>query len=82
MYFEMVWKTIIMSNHQSMWDPILIGFIYLFRQIRIWAADILYQRTRMFSWFLTEMGFIRVNRDITDNNKLPQKPKVPKRTQT
>lgn len=58
--------TILVANHTSMWDPILMGYLYAFREIRIWAASRLYQYNRLFSWFLRKMGFIRVDRDVAD----------------
>lgn len=65
-------KTILMANHTSMWDPVLHGYLYTFREMRIWAGSNLYNRSNLFSWFLDKMGFIKVNRDIADLSAIQQ----------
>lgn len=57
---------ILMGNHRSMWDPIVMGTLFCFRELRIWAGEALYEKNRLFTWFLNAMGFIRVDRRVTD----------------
>lgn len=57
---------IFMGNHTSLWDPILMGWLVLFREIRFWAAEVMFEKNRFCNWFFKAMGFIRVDRSISD----------------
>ena len=65
-YYYIRGGTIIMGNHTKIWDPIFAGWYFLFRQFRVLAGEMLYKKNKLFSWFLDKMGFIRVDRNVTD----------------
>lgn len=58
--------SILMSNHKSLLDFALYLIIFPFYSIRFLMAEVLYNKSKLFSWFLYRIGGIRVDRDIFD----------------
>ncbi len=54
---------ILMSNHTSLLDFVLYEFLFYFRKIRFLMAEVLFKKSKFFSWFLRALGGIYVNRD-------------------
>jgi len=57
---------IIISNHASVWEPLVIIYLFFWRRIRFLATDTLFKRNRFFAWLLTRMGCIVINRERLD----------------
>lgn len=57
---------ILMSNHTSLMDFPLYLFSFPFRNIRFLMAEVLFAKSKLFSWFLYSLGGIFVDRDAFD----------------
>ena len=55
--------SILMSNHTSLMDFVLYLMVFPFRSIQFLMAEVLYNKGKLFSWFLYKIGGIFVNRD-------------------
>lgn len=58
--------SILMSNHKSLMDFPLYLLIFPLRTLRFQMAEVLYNKGKLFAWFLHALGGIRVNRDTKD----------------
>jgi 1-acyl-sn-glycerol-3-phosphate acyltransferase len=54
---------ILVSNHKSLMDFALFQILFPFRTIRFLMAEVLYNKSSFFAWFLNSLGGIRVDRD-------------------
>lgn len=54
---------ILVSNHISLMDFVLCTLVFPFRTIRFLVAEVLYNKSKIFAWFLSAIGSIYVNRD-------------------
>jgi len=63
-------KLIIVSNHTSNYDPILMYMLFLFRRIYPLTAEILFTYNKLFSWMLRQLGCFAVDRKNGDSNAL------------
>ena len=59
-------KAIIISNHTSVWDFAAIMFAFPFRILRCVVAEIMFQKNPLMSFFLRNIGSIRVDRHSPD----------------
>ena len=57
------YPSIIVSNHKSLLDFVLYLLIFPFRTIRFLMAEVLYNKSKLFAWFLNSIGGVRVDRD-------------------
>jgi 1-acyl-sn-glycerol-3-phosphate acyltransferase len=57
--------TILMANHDSAWDPVVVGLAVRHRQIRALAKSSLW-RTKPMAWVLDHMGQIPIDRGRSD----------------
>lgn len=57
---------ILMSNHRSLMDFVLYLILFYGRTIRFLMAEVLYNKSKLFAWFLFGIGGIYVNRDAKD----------------
>ena len=57
---------IIMCNHISTWDVVLLFCMFWTKTLYFLAASILFTYNRAFAWFISALGAIRVKRDKTD----------------
>lgn len=57
---------ILVSNHQSLLDFVLYLLVFPFRTVRFLMAEVLFNKGRLFAWFLGAIGGIRVDRDTKD----------------
>ena len=57
---------ILVSNHKSLLDFVLYLMIFPFRTIRFLMAEVLFNKSKLFGWFLGAIGGIRVDRDTFD----------------
>lgn len=57
---------IIMCNHISTWDVVLLFCVFWTKTLYYMAASILFSYSRLFSWFIASLGAIKVERDTTD----------------
>ena len=64
--FKLPKNVILMSNHKSLLDFPLYVMLFPFRTIRFQMAEVLYNKGKLFAWFLHCLGGIRVNRDTQD----------------
>lgn len=55
-------KAIIISNHTSVYDVALYMFVFIRRNIHVLVAEIIYQKGKLFTWFLNKIGGIKVDR--------------------
>lgn len=63
-------KLIIVSNHTSNYDPILMYMLFLFRRIYPLTAEILFTYNPVFSWMLHQLGCFSVDRKNGDTKAL------------
>lgn len=61
---------IIVSNHLSIWDVALYMFVFVRRNIHILVGEVMYQKNKLFTWFLKKIGGIKVDRDTYNFNFL------------
>lgn len=54
---------ILVSNHQSLMDFVLLLLVFPFRTIRFLMAEVLFNKGKLFAAFLYGLGGIRVDRD-------------------
>ncbi len=57
-------NAILMSNHTSLMDFVLYLVIFCFRNIHFLMAEVLFNKGKLFSWFLYKIGGIFVDRDV------------------
>jgi len=57
---------IIVSNHTSLLDFVLWVLVFPFRTIRFLMAEVLYNKSKAFAFFLNAIGGIMVDRDSKD----------------
>ena len=57
---------IVVSNHKSLMDFVLYLVVFPFRTIRFLMAEVLYNKGKLFAWFLSAIGGIRVDRNSHD----------------
>ncbi|MDR1798239.1 MAG: 1-acyl-sn-glycerol-3-phosphate acyltransferase [Clostridiales Family XIII bacterium] len=63
-------RGIVVSNHRSMWDPVLLWYMFPLRTLHVLASEHLYTMNRWFGLFLELFGAIRVNRLTNDLSSL------------
>ncbi len=56
----------LVSNHKSLLDFVLYLLVFPFRTIRFLMAEVLFNKSKLFGWFLGAIGGIRVDRDSFD----------------
>lgn len=59
-------RAILMSNHTSLLDFVLYLVLFPFRTIHFLMAEVLFNKGKVFGWFLYKIGGIFVNRDACD----------------
>ncbi len=57
---------IVVSNHKSLMDFALYQMVFFFRTIHFLMAEVLYNKSKFFSFLLNSVGGIRVDRDDKD----------------
>lgn len=57
---------ILVSNHKSLMDFVLYLIVFPFRTVRFLMAEVLYNKGKLFAWFLSAIGGIRVDRNSHD----------------
>lgn len=60
--------SILMSNHKSLMDFVLYLVLFFGNNIRFLMAEVLYKKSKIFSWFLFALGGIYVNRDALNSD--------------
>ncbi len=59
-------RAIVIANHNSLMDPICLCYAFAFRRIRYLAAEVLFEKSRLFAWMIRSVGCLRINRNIVD----------------
>ena len=59
-------KAVIISNHKSVWDVGFMMFLFPQRTLRCVIAEVMYAKSKIFSFFLNSIGGIKVDRDTRD----------------
>lgn len=59
-------SAILISNHKSIFDVALYMFVFLKRNIRFLVGEVMYQKNKLFSWFINKIGGIKVEREQYD----------------
>lgn len=59
-------SAIIISNHKSLFDYPLMLCLFPFRRLHFLMAELLYNRSKLFAWFLDMIGGIKVDRVSRD----------------
>ena len=54
---------IVMSNHTSLWDHPLYMRVFYFRTIHWLMGEVLFRKSKFFSWFLYSIGGVYVDRE-------------------
>ncbi len=60
-------SAILICNHRGVLDVMLIILLFAGRSVRILTGELMYNKGRLFNWFLKMLGCIRVDRDISSN---------------
>lgn len=59
-------SAIIVSNHRSVFDFALYMYVFMRRDIYALIGEIMYQKGKLFGWFLNKIGGIKVERQNYD----------------
>lgn len=59
-------NVILMCNHTSMWDAVLLFCTFWTKTFYFLSAAILFNRSKRFTWFISTLGGIKVERTKTD----------------
>lgn len=70
---------IIVANHRTVMDGLFLAYVFLFREVRVMAAEVLYQKNKPFAWLLHHLGFIKVERSALDLTAVQETAKTLKR---
>lgn len=65
-------RTILVANHTSTWDPVLLNYVFPTRQICFMTASVMFKYNVLFTWFLNRLGAFPVVRDTADFSALSQ----------
>lgn len=74
-------KTIIIANHISTWDPVLVNYIFPTKRIYFMTALELFSYNKLFTWFLSQLGAFPVNRRESDLGALTRATEILERDQ-
>lgn len=61
-------SALIISNHTSVMDYALYLYVFLKRSLRTLIAELMYEKGKLFGWFLKKIGGIKVDRNNYDFN--------------
>lgn len=61
-------SALIISNHTSVFDYALYMFTFFRRNLRVLIAELMYDKGKLFGWFLKKIGGIKVDRNTYDFN--------------
>ena len=59
-------SAIIVSNHKRLFDFALYMYLFLFRDIYTLVGEVMFNKGKVFSWFLKKIGCIKVERENAD----------------
>lgn len=59
-------SAIIISNHKSVFDFALYMFVFPFRDIYTLVGEVMFEKGKLFGWFLRKLGGIKVERQNYD----------------
>ena len=59
-------KAVIMPDHHSVWDVAAMMFTFPRRNLHCVVAELMFNKSRFFAWFLKAIGSIRVDRNDHD----------------
>ncbi|MBT3320367.1 MAG: 1-acyl-sn-glycerol-3-phosphate acyltransferase [Clostridia bacterium] len=59
-------NVILMGNHTSMWDAVLLFCTFWTKTFYFLSAALLFNRSKRFTWFISTLGAIKVERTKTD----------------
>ena len=59
-------SAIIVSNHKSVFDFALYMYVFMFSDIYTLVGEVMFEKGKLFSWFLTKLGAIKVERQSYD----------------
>jgi len=59
-------SAIIIGNHKSYWDPVMMSHAFTRRRVRIVAADSIFASGPLMNWFMRSLGCIKINRESID----------------
>ena len=59
-------NVILMCNHTSMWDAVLLFCTFWTKTFYFLSAALLFNRSKRFTWFISTLGAIKVERTKTD----------------
>lgn len=59
-------KCIIIANHTSTWDAVLINYVFPMQRIHFMTASELFEYNKLFTWFLNQLGAFSVDRKTVD----------------
>lgn len=68
--------SILMSNHQSLMDFVLYLIVFFGNTVRFLMAEVLFNKSKIFAWFLFAIGGIYVNRDTYSFSFVDESAKV------
>lgn len=71
--------SILMSNHMSLMDFALYLILFFGSVIRFLMAEVLYNKSKLFAWFLFAVGGVYVNRDTKNFSFMNESVKILKK---
>ncbi|MBR6772739.1 MAG: 1-acyl-sn-glycerol-3-phosphate acyltransferase [Clostridia bacterium] len=60
-------SAILICNHKTVLDVMLIMALFPFRKVSFLTGELMYDKGRLFSWFLKNIGCIRVDRNLSSD---------------
>jgi len=63
---RIVGNAVLIGNHKSFWDPVMMSHAFMGRRVRIVAADSIYASGWLMNWFMQSLGCIKINREAID----------------
>jgi len=59
-------SAILIGNHKSYWDPVMMSHAFTGRRVRIVAADSIFESGPLMNWFMRSLGCIKISREAID----------------
>ena len=60
-------SAILICNHRTVLDVMLIMALFPFRNVCFLTGELMYNKNKLFSWFLKNLGCIRVDRNLSSD---------------
>ncbi|MBE5817053.1 MAG: 1-acyl-sn-glycerol-3-phosphate acyltransferase [Clostridiales bacterium] len=59
-------NALVISNHFSIFDPVTLCMTFYGRRLSAITAETLFEKNKLFAWFLRRLGCVRIDRNTVD----------------